>query len=126
MHEKGGTQEGLNPIELLSAYGFAIQKVTQDSLVLLVRGLPKSPVTVLPTSSLPITTAAALKPDQKFAPIARVESKTVVLQSIFLHVTEGGLLPKVTQADFKGFNFDDGKPVEIKLPAKKLTESRYD
>lgn len=114
LHEKNGILEGLNPIELLSAYGFSIQKASESHLDLLIRGLPEVPVHVRKIEG------------KGYGAIAVLNQKEVVVKHIFLQVTEGGLLPKVTDATFKGFSFQDWKPIEIKLPAKKLSKSRYD
>lgn len=115
LHEKGGVIEGLNPLELLSAYGFSIQKVTPKQADLLVRGFPEVPVRIHRDTQ-----------SKTFIPQATVDGKEIALQSIFLHVVEGGILPKVTQADFKGFSISDRKPIELKIPIKKLSKSRYD
>ncbi len=114
LHEKNGILEGLNALELLSAYGFSIQKASDSQLDLLIRGLPEVPVHVRKLEG------------KGYGAIAVLNQKEVVVKHIFLQVTEGGILPKVTHATFKGFFFQDGKPVEIKLPAKKLSKSRYD
>ena len=99
-----GARTGLNFMERMMAYGVRLDRVQ-----------PGKPVTftiaALPERKLTLTLDAQHRPQA----LMQMGSHTVKLAYVYLHVVEGGLLPKVPELDIFGTDTATGKAVHEHL-----------
>jgi len=102
-----GGKVGLNLVERMMAYGVRVD-----------RAQPGQPVTftiaALPERKLTLTLDARHKPEA----LMQVGNRNVKLAYVYLHVIEGGLMPKVPELDILGTDTATGKAVHEHLVLK--------
>jgi hypothetical protein len=102
-----GAKVGLNFMERMLAYGVHVEHVTPGKSAIFT-------IAALPERKLILTLDAQNKPQA----LIRMGTHTVKLVYVYLHVVEGGLMPKVPELDILGTDIATGRALHEHLVEK--------
>lgn len=102
-----GAKVGLNFMERMLAYGVHVEHVTPGkSAIFTIAALPERKLTL------------ALDAQNKPQALIRMGTHTAKLAYVYLHVVEGGLMPKVPELDILGTDIATGRALHEHLVEK--------